>query len=141
MNKISEFIKGLTTKNYLMVLVIIVAAYCAYDSWSNGQTTIAILSFVSVVIPIFIWHSDNNEAREREKQFLKLKEELKALLESEEYKRIDNPEWLKVLTDAEGKVIGGIKKDGSVEWYSGVPEPIRKELDELKNEIVELKKK
>lgn len=49
----------------------------------------------------------------------------------------DNPEWIKVIVDAEGKVLAGIKADGSV--YIGRFENensnIQEALEELKNKI------
>lgn len=38
---------------------------------------------------------------------------------------VSNPEWLRVITDNEGKILAGIKADGSVVWSVGVPEPIK----------------
>lgn len=40
----------------------------------------------------------------------------------------ENPEWVKVITDSEDKILAGIKVDGTVEWSAGVPTPIREEL-------------
>ena len=36
----------------------------------------------------------------------------------------ESPEWIKVITDSEDKVLAGIKEDGTVEWSVGVPTPI-----------------
>lgn len=46
-----------------------------------------------------------------------------------------------VITDSEDHILLGIKRDGSVNWSVGVPEPIRKELEALKKRIAELEKK
>ena len=54
---------------------------------------------------------------------------------------VENPEWVHVITDAEDRILFGIKKDGSIEWGAGVPKPIREELDALKRRISELEKK
>lgn len=52
----------------------------------------------------------------------------------------ENPEWIYVMTDAKDHILFGIKRDGSVEWYIGVPKPIRDELEKLREEIAQLKK-
>lgn len=44
---------------------------------------------------------------------------------------VENPEWARVYTDAEGRVIWGIKQDGSIEWSKGIPTPIRKYVESL----------
>ena len=45
----------------------------------------------------------------------------------------DNPEWIKVITDKEGRVLCGIKPDGSVEWFVGIPTPIKEEFEGILN--------
>lgn len=37
----------------------------------------------------------------------------------------NNPEWVRVITDVNGKVLFGIRADGSIEWGSGVPAPVK----------------
>lgn len=44
---------------------------------------------------------------------------------------VTNPVWLWVITDKDGRVLGGVKADGSIEWAIGVPKPIKDELDSL----------
>lgn len=48
---------------------------------------------------------------------------------------IENPEFLSVKTDAEGKLLWWIEKDGSVNWSKGVPQPIQVKLQELEQKI------
>ena len=48
---------------------------------------------------------------------------------------IENPEFLSVKTDAEGKLLWWIEKDGSVNWSKGVPKPIQVKLQELEQKI------
>lgn len=48
---------------------------------------------------------------------------------------IDNPEWMKVITDNDDRVIGGIKSDGSIEWTKGIPTPIKNELNIIISKI------
>lgn len=43
----------------------------------------------------------------------------------------ENDEWLKVITDNEGKFLFGIRNDGSIEWAEGVPAPVRKSISEV----------
>lgn len=47
----------------------------------------------------------------------------------------DNPEFIRVYTDAEGKFLWGIRVDGSVEWSKGVPTPVQNALKELADKI------
>ena len=42
-----------------------------------------------------------------------------------------NEEWLRVYTDAENKLLWGIRVDGSIDWAVGIPRPIRKKIEEL----------
>ena len=50
----------------------------------------------------------------------------------------DNPEFIRVYTDAEGKFLWGIRVDGTVEWAKGVPTPVQNALKELEAKIKEL---
>lgn len=43
----------------------------------------------------------------------------------------DNPEWLKVWQDKEGKVLAGIRADGTFEFFKGIPVPVQAALDAL----------
>jgi len=42
----------------------------------------------------------------------------------------NNPEWIDVVTDKEGRILAGIKSDGSIEWALGVPTPIKEYVEE-----------
>lgn len=44
---------------------------------------------------------------------------------------IENPEYARAYTDAEGRFLWGIKKDGSIEWAKGVPTPVKKYIESL----------
>ncbi len=44
----------------------------------------------------------------------------------------DSPEWLKVWQDSDGKVLGGIRTDGSFEFFKGIPQPVAEALAEAK---------
>ena len=50
---------------------------------------------------------------------------------------IDNPTWIKVISDAEGKILFGIDKEGNIEWSKGVPTPVREKLSELAASVSE----
>lgn len=39
--------------------------------------------------------------------------------------------WIRLITDADGRLIAGIKSDGSIEWYKGVPTPVKNYIAEL----------
>lgn len=66
---------------------------------------------------------------------------LEKILESYGLKIVESPEWLWVIVDAANHVLFGIKRDGAIEWAIGVPEPVRKEINDLKNRIKELESK
>ena len=56
-------------------------------------------------------------------------------------KYVDNPEWIYAITDAKDHFLFGIKRaNGAIDWSVGIPGPIKKELDDLRKEIAELKK-
>lgn len=65
------------------------------------------------------------------------KEELQADIKALGYYE-DNPEFIRVYTDAEGKFLWGIRIDGSIEWAKGVPTPIKAALKELADKIKDL---
>lgn len=46
-------------------------------------------------------------------------------------KESENPEWARVIMDAEGKVLWGIRQDGSVEFTKGIPTSIKAYIDSL----------
>ena len=48
---------------------------------------------------------------------------------------VENPEWIKVITDKDDKILCGIKADGSIEWSVGVPTPV---IKYIQNKISEL---
>lgn len=47
----------------------------------------------------------------------------------------DNPEFIRVYTDAEGKFLWGIRVDGSIEWAKGVPTPVQNAIRELEDKL------
>lgn len=51
---------------------------------------------------------------------------------------IDNPEFIRAYTDANGKFLWGIRVGGSVEWAKGVPTPVQNALKELADKIKDL---
>ena len=118
----------------LSSLVLVVLRAMKFTNWDWVTVSIVFVGVVGVILSFSFAIRSKNAIEE-------IKDYLRPLAESQEFKLIDNPEWQRVLTDSEEKIIIGIKKDGSVEWYSGVPTPIQKELDELRKEIAELKKK
>lgn len=63
----------------------------------------------------------------------KLQTEIKEVVEGITY--IENPEFLSIKTDAEGKLLWWIEKDGTVNWSKGVPQPIQVKLQELEQKI------
>lgn len=65
------------------------------------------------------------------------KEELQADIKAFGYYE-DNPEFIRVYTDADGKFLWGIRIDGSIEWAKGVPTPIKAALKELADKIKDL---
>lgn len=105
-----------------------------FTNWDWVAISIIFVGVVGVILSLSSAIRSKNAIEE-------IKAYLKPLVDSQTFELIEKPEWLKVLTDSEKKVIGGIKKDGSVEWFSGIPTPIKEELEQLRNEIAELKKK
>ena len=62
------------------------------------------------------------------------KEEGKSLIDAEYANGIsyvENPEWIKVLTDKNGKILYAIKPDGTVNWYIEIPDKIKNYIDTL----------
>ena len=119
-----------------MAIAALIGLVCLVVSWISGDGIVAVLSFVIAVVPAVIWFSDY-------KEYLKLQQNVTQLNEWREdinTESIENPEWARVITDANDKVLFGIKQDGSVEWYIGIPKPIRDEFEKLRNEIAELNK-
>lgn len=51
------------------------------------------------------------------------------------FRVIENPEFIKVITDSEDRFLCGILQDGSVEWSKGIPAPIRAKLQEIVSQI------
>lgn len=49
---------------------------------------------------------------------------------------VENEEYIHIITDSEGKLLFGIKEDGSIEWSVGIPTPIRKVIEEMKEQII-----
>ncbi len=78
------------------------------------------------------------QAKEDIEQFkTETKAELKEDIEALGYYE-DNPEFIRVYTDAEGKFLWGIRIDGSIEWAKGVPTPVQNALKELADKIKDL---
>lgn len=48
----------------------------------------------------------------------------------------DNPEYLYAITDRSGVFLYGARKDGSVEWQKGIPEPLKKAFAEKVNKEI-----
>ena len=91
MKKLFQYIKVMPFKEWVMLVVVIAGICCMFISWSKGEGLLAVLSFLLSVVPATVWFSDYLE-------YLKLKKEVKELGEW-----IDNPEWLRIYTDAQGK--------------------------------------
>lgn len=58
--------------------------------------------------------------------------------EGNELKAIESPEWLKVEVDAVQHILHGIKRDGTIEWYTNELTP--EKVEALKKRIAELEK-
>ena len=136
MKHLFQYIKTMPFKGWAMAIAALIGLVCLVVSWINGDGIVAVLSFVIAVVPAVIWFSDLTE-------YLKLQQNVAQLNEWRKdinTESIENPEWARIITDANDKVLFGIKQDGSVEWYIGVPKPIRDELEKLREEIIKLKK-
>lgn len=42
---------------------------------------------------------------------------------------VDNNEYLRAITDGDGHLLCGIKRDGSIEWGAGIPTPVARSID------------
>lgn len=120
-----------------MLLVVAAGVYICIRSINQNDNLTTLFSLFAVVVPVSVWISDSIENSKRQKSFDEFKKEVK----NYGFEVVENPEWLKVDVDAEQHILFGIKRDGSVDWSIGVPGPIKKELDELRKEIAELKEK
>ena len=131
-------IKSLLTWKYgSMLLVVVAGVYICIRSINQNDNLTTLFSLFAVVVPVAVWISDSIENSKRQQRFDEFEKEVK----NYGFEVVENPEWLKVDVDAEQHILFGIKRDGSVDWSIGVPGPIKKELDELRKEIAELKKK
>lgn len=63
----------------------------------------------------------------------KLQPEIKEVVEDITY--TENPEFISVKTDADGRLLWWIYPDGSIDWAKGVPTPIQEELKKLEQLI------
>lgn len=50
------------------------------------------------------------------------------------FREIESPEFIKAIVDAEDHFLFGIQLDGSIEWGTGIPAPIRAKLQEIINQ-------
>lgn len=55
----------------------------------------------------------------------------------EGYLLVECPEWTLVFLDSKNRIIAGIRQNGSIEWYNGVPTPIKLYISELLQHINE----
>lgn len=117
----------------LFSLVLLILRAMKFVNWDWVAVSIVFVGVVGIILSLSSAISSKNTLED-------LKNYLKPLIDSQTFELVDNPEWLDVKIDAEKKILIGIKKDGSIEWGAGVPTPIKKELDELRKEIAELKK-
>ena len=53
----------------------------------------------------------------------------KDLVKTQYIHELDSYDYVKLILDKEGKILFGIKDDGSVEWAKGVPTPIKEYVD------------
>lgn len=134
--QIIQFFKKKPLKAWVMLVVVIAGIVCIIYSHKRGDDFLAVLSFLLTVVPAAIWFDDFKESLKVEQEVNKLKG-WRSDIDTE---LIDNPEWIRVTLDSEGKVIGGIHPDGTVDLKGGISGPIRDELDALKKRIAELEK-
>ena len=87
--------------------------------------------FVGVVLAIQSFLAGRKANRKIEKIIAKI-EELGMSI-------VDSPEYLYAMVDAEDHVIFCVRRDGTIDWALGVPQPIRKEIERLEKKIDEQK--
>jgi hypothetical protein len=49
---------------------------------------------------------------------------------------VENPEYIKVVTDSGGRILLWIKPDGSIDWAIGVPKPVKNYVNSIVAEIL-----
>lgn len=67
------------------------------------------------------------------------KEEGKGLVPNQYIEESDNPEYVRVITDSEGRTLCGIKKDGGIYFGAGVPEQVKEYIMLTQVELEESK--
>lgn len=137
MKSVYKYLKNMGWKQWVMLIPAIAGSGCMYYAFNNEEFIPGVLSFLTVFIPVIVWISDYQDSQKKHKQFIQLQEEVKGY----GFELVDNPEWLWVIIDADKHILFGIKSDGNVEWALGVPEPIKKEIEELKIKIIALETK
>ena len=131
MISVYRYIKNMGWKQWVMLIPVFAGSGCMYFAFKNGEYVQGTLAFLTVFIPVIVWVSDYKDSMKRHKQFVLLQEEVKGY----GFELINNPEWLWAIVDADEHLLLGIKTDGNVEWALGIPEPIRKELEDIKKKI------
>lgn len=85
----------------------------------------------------FIQSSDNKYVQFRCKtQTFSANSKDWAVCDDSVYVGSPNPEWIKVVVDADRRILGGIKRDGSIEWYKGVPVSVKTYIDSAISDII-----
>ena len=131
MECVCRYIKEMGWKQWVMLIPALAGSCCMYFAFKNGEYVQGTLAFLTVFMPIIVWISDYKESKKRQKQFVLLQEEVKGY----GFELTNNPEWLWAIVDSEEHLLLGIKTDGNVEWALGIPEPIRKEFENVKKRI------
>lgn len=85
----------------------------------------------------FVQSSDNKYVQFRCKtQTFSANSEDWTVCDDSVYVSSPNPEWIKVVVDADRRILGGIKRDGSIEWYKGVPVSVKTYVDSAISDII-----
>ena len=136
MSKVFQYIKTMPAKEWCMLTASFVGIICLVLTVVRGGDVVAILASVWAIVPAAIWFFDFKDSQKLQQQVIKLKDKVDDIGIEPTY----NPEWIWVITDSVGHILMGIKQDGSVDWYIGIPSPIRNELEAIKQRLTNLEK-
>lgn len=128
----SQWLKKLNFEKAGLVIGLISAALSLFTFFLSDTKALSLSQFfVGVVLAIQSFLAGRKANRKIEKIIAKI-EELGMSI-------VDSPEYLYAMVDAEDHVIFCVRRDGTIDWALGVPQPIRKEMERLEKKIDEQK--
>lgn len=111
------------------VIAVVLSGIC------YGMTSNFALFITQLVVGLVLTIQSFVAAKNTKCQILKINKKIGELRVS----YIDSPKYLYAMVDAEDHVIFCVRRDGTIDWALGVPQPIRKEIERLEKKIDEQK--